>query len=131
MNEQASILDNVSSAEDFKKHAIATAFEAPERVPLPSGLVVMLRRPKPTWWMLQRGILPASMAAGMTDGSLQTTESDEERIAAVKFVVELVEQVVVQPKVRRDPGLDELNPNLINDEDFTFIINYASGGEKS
>jgi hypothetical protein len=100
-----------------------------ETVTLPSGLVFLMRRPRPLWWVLE-GRLPSSLAAKLAgDSGLATRDSGkpEEIIELSRWVIALLEETVIEPKIRLKPGPKEVDPNWISEEDLLFIIRYAGG----
>jgi hypothetical protein len=116
----------VSTAADFRQHAADNALEPEEAVTLPSGLKVMLRRPTSRWWLLNRGTLPSSLANRFTDAPREDL-TDEQLLDYSRFIVRLVEIIVVNPRVKRNPGENEVDPDWITNEDLTFLIHYAGG----
>lgn len=117
-----------STLEEIRNKAAENAFEEPELATMPSGLKFILRRPKPIWWVLAKGNMPQGLsmqAMGETPQSLDP----EQLQAAVPMVIRLVEGMFVEPKVKRGAPIEgpELNPNLIGDEDFAFLMKYAGG----
>ncbi len=123
--------NHIATANDFRQVAEARKAETqtPERVVLPkSGLGVMLRRPTP-YWFLFRGRLPMSLAAKQSTpadggGAIQTAE---EFIEFSKWIVELLCEVFVEPKLSMAPGTNEISPEWLAEEDVNFIIRWAVG----
>ncbi len=106
----------------------------PERVILPKlGKAIIMRRPTPAWFIF-RGQFPATLAARPLrqggsaasggDGELKD-QNDMQRFAG--WVVELLDEVMIQPRVSLAPGPGEISPDLIDDEDLTFIIKWSMG----
>ncbi|HLI35047.1 MAG TPA: hypothetical protein VKW70_08375 [Terriglobia bacterium] len=102
------------------------------RVVLPKlGKAVLMRRPSPLWFIF-RGQLPASLAsrvaqanAGAPPNPPLKAPEDFQRVA--RWVVELLEEIMVQPRVSLSPGPGEIPPDLISDEDLNFMIRWAMG----
>lgn len=115
-----------STAADFKRKAETEALEPAEALTLPSGLVVRACRPKPLWWILNRGILPGGLAARAA-GQEATDPTADDVVESSGFIVHLMESVVIEPRIRRNPGAGEVDPRWITDDDLTFLIRYAGG----
>jgi hypothetical protein len=120
--------NRTATAEDFRRAAEARRAEEqlPERVVLPnSGYAVVLRRPTPMWFLFH-GHLPMSLAARQSDAA-GTIQSAEEFIEFSKWMVELLGEVFVAPKLSLNPGADEISPEWLGEEDVNFIIRWAVG----
>ncbi len=126
-------MKQVSTVDDVKRKAEENAFELDETVELPSGLVFQIRRPKPIWWILNRAIVPASLLGKLEGSPIDQAPYDptpEDLVASANMMTNLIESVVVSPKIRRNPKEDEVSPNYISQDDLMFILKYA-GGEVS
>ena len=139
----------VATAEQVRERALArlqqeTAAGDCEEVRLPSGLVFTMRRPRPLWWALE-GRLPSSMAARVASdgrspehyaavenhaavGGNPSQHSSEESAELSRWLVALLAECVVAPKIRLNPCAGEVDPNWLSDEDALFILTYAGGG---
>lgn len=123
------MMEQISTAEDFRRVANERALEPAELIALPSGLRVIVRRPTPLWFALNRGILPKSFTAlAMNETAEETPVEQDELIIRAKFMTLLMETIVVEPRIRRNPAADEVDPALIVNEDFLFLARYAIGG---
>lgn len=115
----------VATAEDFR---LAAEARPPECVTLPSGKTVLLRRPTPIWFMLSWGRLPKGLAAHVEHGGGSTVASNVDDLSNLaNYVVKLITEIFVQPRVSLTPGPDEISPDLISDEDIRFLIRWAAG----
>jgi hypothetical protein len=128
-------MDNfkISTAEEFKAQFLERQKQEAEPVTLPSGLSIMVRRPKPDWWLRHMGQLPTSMAAQLTGKSEESVSSDitmTELIEYSKWAIQIVQEIIVSPTVKLNPGPGEVDPNWITDDDLRFLVKYA-GGEVS
>lgn len=116
--------NGVASAEDFQLAARERG--EPERIVLPkSGLKVMLRRPSPMWFLFH-GLLPASLAARV-EGRQTRMESIEDIRTLADWMVPLLREVFVQPRLQLEPGPGEISPDLLDVEDASFVIRWAVG----
>lgn len=116
--------NGVASAEDFRLAAQARG--EPARMVLPrSGLKVMLRRPSPLWFLFH-GLLPASLAARLEGGQPQIETADDLR-ALADWMVPLLREVFVEPRLALEPGPGEISPDLLELEDVSFVIRWAVG----
>lgn len=116
--------NGVASAEDFELAAQERG--EPERIVLPkSGLKVILRRPSPMWFLFH-GLLPASLAARVEGGQTHIESTDEIR-ALADWMVPLLREVFVQPRLKLEPGPGEISPDLLDLEDASFVIRWAVG----
>ncbi|HEV2499451.1 MAG TPA: hypothetical protein VGY31_07740 [Terriglobia bacterium] len=120
--------NHIATSQDFK-----TAFELDqrvERVMLPKlGKPVLMRRPPPLWFVF-RGQLPHTLAiAGAISkaDAVPVVHTPEEAQALAGWIVDLLSEVMVQPRISLSPGPDEIPPDLLADEDLNFIIRWAVG----
>lgn len=120
--------NHIATPQDFK-----TAFEMDqrvERVILPKlGKPVLMRRPSPLWFVF-RGQLPVTLAiagAAAKADSYPATHKPEEAQSLAAWIVDLLSEVMVQPRISLSPGPDEIPPDLLADEDLNFIIRWAVG----
>lgn len=98
----------------------------PECVVLPkSGLKVLLRRPSPMWFLF-RGLLPASLAVRL-EGGQSRLETVEDLRALAEWMVPLLGEVFVEPRLVLDPGPGEISPDLLDLEDASFVVRWAVG----
>lgn len=98
----------------------------PERVVLPkSGLKVLLRRPSPMWFLF-RGLLPASLAVRLEGGQTRL-ETVEDLRALAEWMVPLLGEVFVEPRLALEPGPGEISPDLLDLEDASFVVRWAVG----
>src|ERR1700722_1352416 len=120
--------NGVASVQDFQSAAHARG--TPERLTLPkSGLKVVLRRPNPMWFLFH-GLLPASLAARV-EGEQARIESVEDLRALADWMVPLLAEVFVEPRLTLEPGPGSISPDLLDLEDATFVIRWAVGGVAS
>jgi len=130
-------INGIASAADFRTAAAASK-SPPERAVLPKlGKAVLMRRPAPMWFIF-RGRLPQSLAiraspqalgpGGAGAGSDSAGASALEELALLAdWIIALLEEVLVEPRVSRDPGPDEITPEMLDAEDVNFIIRWAYG----
>lgn len=118
--------NHIANEEDFRRAASAQA--GAERVVLPKlGKAVLLRRPSPMWFVF-RGRLPQSLAANLFSSSGQNVASTVEELNLLAdWIVVLLREVMVQPRVAAEPGPGEVAPELLDVEDVNFIIRWAYG----
>jgi hypothetical protein len=124
--------NHLATAEDFRKAAEAARAQS-ERVVLPKlGKAVRLSRPAPMWFVF-RGRLPQSLALRAFPGTGEadpenagsSAAQDLERLA--DWIIALLGEVVVEPRVSLSPGPGEIAPELLDAEDVNFIIRWAYG----
>jgi hypothetical protein len=116
--------NGLASAEDFQSAAQARGDL--ERIVLPkSGLSVMLRRPSPMWFLFH-GLLPASLAARISGGQTHIDTVEDLRVLA-EWMVPLLREVFVEPRLTLDPGPGEISPDLLDLEDASFVIRWSVG----
>lgn len=120
--------NHIATSQDFK-----TAFELDrrvERVTLPKlGKPVLMRRPSPLWFVF-RGQLPATLAMAETSTETEAQHgihTPQEAQTLAGWIVDILSEVMVQPRVSLSPGPDEIPPDLLADEDLNFIIRWAVG----
>jgi hypothetical protein len=128
-NRESPTNNGIATAADFRRAAEDSAFEPAERIVLPkSGLAVILRRPKPVAFTLFAAGLPSSLAARVKAGDAGTDPASvEDLVALSRFWTGVLEQMFVQPKLSLVPGLHEIHPTWIPDEDANFLIRWAAG----
>jgi hypothetical protein len=116
--------NGVASSDDFLFAAQQRG--QPERVVLPkSGLKVLLRRPSPMWFLF-RGLLPASLAVRLEGGQARL-ETVEDLRALAEWMVPLLGEVFVEPRLALEPGPGEISPDLLDLEDASFVVRWAVG----
>ncbi len=102
-------------------------FGPPERITLPSGLTVLLRRPRRAYWGVKRCRFPASLSfpqRTVSDwGAVELTEKDKADIAS--FWTEVWIDVFVSPRVSLNPAKSEIHPGQIPDRDVAFLYGWA------
>ena len=129
--------NHLATPEDFRQ-AARVPRNALERVLLPKlGKVVLMRRPAPMWFIF-RGRLPQSLAirafpsaAGVSGAGAGADGANggavEELALLADWILTLLEEVLVSPRVSLHPGPDEIAPELLDAEDVNFIIRWAYG----
>ena len=122
-------MSDIASAEDFARAAGGVRSNRSEILTLPSGLRVRASQPEPLAWIRTVGRLPQGLAVAMLggDSGAARASSPEEVVRFSQWVVDLVEQVVIEPRIRRNPGPGEVDPALISDPDLKYLIRYAGG----
>lgn len=90
-----------------------------------SGLKVLLRRPSPMWFLF-RGLLPASLAVRLEGGQARL-ETVEDLRALAEWMVPLLGEVFVEPRLALAPGPGEISPDLLDLEDASFVVRWAVG----
>ena len=122
MNEHGD--NGVASVKDFQ--TAAETRSTPERLILPkSGLKVVLRRPNQMWFIFH-GLLPASLAARVEGGQARI-ESVEDLRTLADWMVPLLSEVFVEPRLTLEAGPGCISPDLLDLEDATFVIRWAVG----
>lgn len=116
--------NHLATAEDFKKLAEKRLEEA-ERITLPSGLEVMLRR-LPPQWLIFRGKFPGTLAENGSPSRVHAPDLAEVREMG-DYILQVLGMVMVAPKVALTPKNGEVSPELISDEDLSFILRYGLG----
>lgn|SRR5487761_220442 len=98
-----------------------------ERVTLPKlGKAVLMRRPSPLWFVFHQS-LPQTLAANIEPSSQKPLHTADDVKKLAEWIVALVSEVMVQPRVSLSPGPEEVSPDVIADEDLNFIIRWAMG----
>jgi hypothetical protein len=132
--------NHLATPEDFRQAAQAHQAQ-PERIVLPRlGRAVLMRRPSPMWFVF-RGRLPQSLAirafpgvagssdlAPSLDGAAGASGNAAEELKLLAdWILTLLEEVMVSPRVSLEPRADEISPDLLDAEDVNFIIRWAYG----
>jgi len=77
-------------------------------------------------WFLFHGLLPASLAARIAGGDTRI-ESVEDLRTLAEWMVPLLREVFVEPRLTLDPGPGEISPDLLDLEDANFVIRWSVG----
>lgn len=130
------------NASDYKKLASAKRAEAMD-VELPSGAVWKLREP-PIQQFVLAGKLPSAMAAKLAKiaqennndaagrKAIMSSLDSDELIGALSFGRDLLLHCAVEPVISLNPTSDDqIAPEDIMPEDFTFLMNWVLSGGKS
>lgn len=114
--------NGLATSDDFRK---AVEFDPPERVRLPKlGKDVMLRRPR-TMWFLTHDELALSLSGQLaSDDQKQKREARRE---SVRWMLEVIQTVMVHPRCSLTPKEGEISPDLLDMEDANFIVKWAYG----
>ncbi|MGH9406338.1 MAG: hypothetical protein ACRD3D_10955 [Terriglobia bacterium] len=117
--------NHLATSEDFR--AGLDADRRVERVVLPKlGKPVLMRRPSPLWFVF-RGRLPQTLAVAGSKSQVARAQAPEDAHVLAQWITELLCEVMVQPRLSQSPGPGEITPDLIADEDLTFIVRWAIG----
>lgn len=110
-----------TSASEWAKKGQEAAPAAAVELTLPSGAVILARRPDPVQ-LASWGYLPLGLV--QTDGQ-KASAADLARYAA--FMRDVLQYCCVQPRVSLDPqGPEEIAPGQIPDGDWQFIVKWAT-----
>ncbi len=110
--------NGAATAEDFRKRSEET--NPPVRVVLPkSGLAVLLRPPNALRALLIGHEL--SKIQSLDDATV------EEKKRFTELLVTAVKDVLVEPRLSLTPGVSEISPNWLPEEDAQFLINWGLG----
>jgi hypothetical protein len=119
----------------YRKNKAARA-EKTFEVELPSGNKFLLRDPNLQMFVVS-GALPlgvaekmeAARAEGKTDEQAFKMLSPKEQIASINFATKLVRYICVSPKIVDNPQTDdEIAPEELLPEDFSFLVQWAQSG---
>jgi len=108
--------------EKERETALAEAVE----LTLPSGMVILARRPDPVqlvaWNKLP--LMLAGAAAGETD-AIATATDEQQMVQVAGFYRDVLVYCCVDPQVSLTPQAGEIHPKMIPHADWTFILNWA------
>ncbi|MGH9449822.1 MAG: hypothetical protein ACRD11_04695 [Terriglobia bacterium] len=120
--------NHIATPQDFK--SAQDLDRRVERVVLPKlRKAVLMRRPSPLWFAF-RGQLPQSLAVtAAAPGRVQppVIQDPEGAQALTNWILDLLTEVMVEPRISLSPGPGEIPPELISDEDLTFILRWSVG----
>ncbi len=98
-----------------------------ERVTLPKlGKAVLMRRPSPLWFVFHQ-CLPQTLAASMESSSQKAPRTPDDVGKLADWILALLSEVMVRPRVSLPPGPEEISPDLLDDSDLNFIVRWAMG----
>lgn len=104
----------MSRAEAWREKARTAAIAAAVELELPSGAVILARRPGlaqlAEWRRLPLGLVPGE----------QTEPSDDQVAETMAFLREMLVWCVLDPRIP-----EEMDPREIPEEDWTFIVRWA------
>ena len=125
----------LASAVDFRNRCEEEdCYEPAREVFLPkSEKWILLRKPKPLAYTLLGAPLPGipegdTEAASSAEG--QPEMSPEETAQVARWLARLWSKVFVYPKLSLKPGVDEIHPDWIPEEDQQFIWRWIRGEVK-
>jgi hypothetical protein len=104
-----------------------TALAEAEPLTLPSGMVILARRPDPVQLVAWNKLpLILAGAAGGDTGTTAAAPTDEQQMVEVAgFYRDLLVYCCVDPQVSLVPGPGKILPVKIPKQDWTFIVNWA------
>lgn len=125
----------MSRATEWRDKSRETAHEGAVELELPSGMVILARRPNPLQ-LAAWGKLPYALAtAAAGDAEPRPAESGLDTakvLELVQFYRDVLVYVCVDPRVSLDPrGPDEIHPREIPERDWTFIMSWAARAEEA
>lgn len=106
-------------------------------VELPSGEKFLLRKKVDLEMFVVSGVLPLSIADKMESAQKKGSSveaafeqlSSGEKIKSIEFSTKLVRHICISPKIVDNPQTDdEIAPEELLPEDFTFLLNWAQSG---
>src|SRR5690242_16808397 len=102
--------------------------QSAEYVPLPSGLTVLAYRPSPEWWARHRDTLPMGLAANGQEAPTPDSDTDSQALVELaKWTLDIILEIVLEPKLSLTPQAGELHPNRILNKDLEHLLHYATG----
>jgi hypothetical protein len=115
----------MARANQWREKARAAALAAAEELRLPSGAVILARRPDPVQ-LAAWGRLPMLLANAAHGQEPAARVSTEEMAEIAGLYRDLLSYCCVEPRISTDPkGDDEIHPREIPEGDWTFIIHWA------
>jgi hypothetical protein len=122
----------LASAADFRNDVKEEdCYEPAQEVLLPKcQRWVLLRRPKPLAYTLLGAPLPGLPEGGVdatspAEGQIEMSAEETARVAG--WLAALWRNVFVHPKLSLRPGMDEIHPDWIREEDQQFIWRWIRG----
>ena len=121
----------MNNAELWRQKSRAAAVDEAAPLELPSGMVIMARRPGPAL-LAGYGRLPLGLAAAASE--FEATGDGEGAVDAVssaEFIRDLLLYCVVDPAISLHPRAGEIHPREIPDADLKYILHWAFRGEEA
>jgi len=119
----------MGKAEEWRGRGRAQALEQAVKLELPSGMVVLARRPDP-FLLASWGRLPLGLAAAAR-GEPAAAITDEEARGMADFMRDLLVSVCIEPRVSVNPGNDEIHPREIPEADWIYLVKWAMRAEEA
>jgi hypothetical protein len=117
------------SASEWKSKGRAAAQAEAAPLELPSGMVIMARRPdaiQVAMW----GQMPLGLAAAVQGE--RSTPSTADMLAAIALSRDVLAYCCVSPRISLTPkGEDEIHPKDVDSNDMLFILRWARRGEEA
>ncbi|HXJ93823.1 MAG TPA: hypothetical protein VMT20_13305 [Terriglobia bacterium] len=114
----------MDAAESFRERNTKEAELVSEIVTLPkSGINVRLAPLRPEW-IMAHGLLFHRMTMNVGERGKALT-SEQEILEFAEMMIEAMQAVFVEPRVRLNPGRGEIPPWLVDNEDALFAVSWA------
>jgi hypothetical protein len=115
----------MTKAVEWKARAAEHARAEAEELPLPSGMVILARRPDgaqlAVWGHLPMQLAAAAVKAGETLPIL----TPDQTMDLLRFYRELLTYCLVDPRISLTPGENEIHPRDVCAGDWDFIVRWA------
>lgn len=109
--------DGIAKPEDFKR--AAGGLRQPERIVLPkSGLAVHACRLTPL-----RAFMQTEAVSGIDFANVST----DDRVKLAELMVSTIREILIEPRLALNPGLGEIDPNWLPQEDADYLFRWGLG----
>lgn len=120
----------MSKAQQWRDRAAEAARQEAVELTLPSGMVILARRPSLAEVAMWGG-LPLSLAAAQ-QGKSAPELSAQEVLGVFEFARTVLLNTVIEPRISLTPsGPDEIHPREISGPDLDFVLAWAQRGEEA
>lgn len=121
----------MSKAQEWRDKAAEAARREAVDLTLPSGMVILARRPSVAEVAMWGG-LPLSLAAAAQQGKGAPEPSAQEVLDVFEFARTVLLATVIEPRISLAPsGPDEIHPREISGPDLDFILAWAQRAEEA